>query len=516
MRRFWREHPLWSLLILGAAVRLLAAFCSAGYAMHDDHFLVVEVAQSWVDGRDVYGWITTTKETNTSGRSLFYPGIVAGLFQGLEWCGVEDPRLKTLILRLLQAAYSLLAVFYTYKLVLHWSDERRAREAGLLVALLWLMPYISVRTLAEVVCIPPLLAATWVLVGPRYQEKWYWALWAGVLIGIGFSLRYQTLLYGAGLGAALLWERRWLHALGFALGSAAWIAFMHGWVEWYVWGYPFGKIEYYIRYNLTYKDAYFQHPWYNYLLLLPALLFPIGLLYAWGVFRYGNRYLPMLLGFLFFLVFHSTMPNKQERFIFSIVPMFIALGAMGWGMWTARSEFWQRRQTLSRGLWAAFWLLNTIALLLFSTYYPKQGRVEAMLGMRNAEFGMRNGRSTLDTRHSTLDTRHSEWLVVADGRKEQPAPMPLFYTGRWPEVLYYGKNSTPDAFRAEMAEKGAAPCVILVLENDRTEAVVAGLQTVFPGMVWEGTHASNLLDRFLHWLNPLNRTESVRVYWVGN
>lgn len=94
--------------------------------------------------------------------------------------------------------------------------------------------------------------------------------------------------------------------------------------------------------------------------------------------------------------------------------------------------------------------------------------------------------------------------------------MPLFYTGRWPAVLYYGKNSTPDAFRAEMAEKGAAPCVILVLENDRTEAVVAGLQAVFPGMVWERTHASNLLDRFLHGLNPLNRTESVRVYWVGN
>jgi len=508
MQRFWNQYPLWTLLLLTTTVRVLAAWFSAGYAMHDDHFLVVEVAQSWADGQDVYQWITSTKETNTSGRSLFYPGLVAGVFWTLDQMGCHDPRTKMLILRLLQALYSVLVVYYVYKIVLHWTDEHKAREAGLLVALLWLMPYISVRTLAEVVSIPPLLAATWVLLNPRHAGKWFWPLCAGLLIGVAFSLRYQTLLYGAGLGLALLWQRKWAEMLWVAFGTTLWIAFMHGWVEWYVWGYPFGKIEYYVQYNLVNKDAYFKHPWYNYLLLLPALLFPVGVLYAWGAVREGYRYLPLFLGFLLFLIFHSTLPNKQERFMFTMIPMFIALGAMGWGVWHARSAFWQRRPGLLRGFWAFFWGVNSVALVVFSTYYPKQGRVEAMLGIWNAEYGMRN--MEYGVRNTEYGMRNS--VLVADGKAGTPAPMPLFYCGAWPAVLTYGKDDDPEAFRARLDTLGAAPTYALVLENTASDAVVAELQQVFPDMRLLHTYQSNAFDRFLHWLNPLNRTESVRLY----
>ena len=47
----WR-HPLLLPLLAGLLLRLAAALYGGGYLMHDDHFLVVEAADSWADGED--------------------------------------------------------------------------------------------------------------------------------------------------------------------------------------------------------------------------------------------------------------------------------------------------------------------------------------------------------------------------------------------------------------------------------------------------------------------------------
>jgi hypothetical protein len=477
--RFALRHPLRALLLGAALVRLLAAWFSAGYAMHDDHFLVVEVAQGWADGRDIYQWVTSTWETNTSGRSLLYPGLVAGLFSTLQAMGCDDPMAKMLILRVIQALYSLLTVYYTYRIVRFHGSAAQALEAGAVVAFLWLMPFASVRTLAEVVSIPPLLAATWILL--RYPSGVWRLLGAGLLVGVAFSLRYQTLLYGAGMGLALLGSRRTAEALWYALGTAVWIALVHGWVEWQVWGYPFGKIAYYVQYNAAHQHDYISHPWYNYLLVLPGMLFPLGLVFLWGAIRKGWQYPLLMAGFTAFFLFHSALANKQERFIFSVIPMFAALGVLGWHAWTGSVRYARLYRVCKR----VFWTLNLPALLVFSTYYPKQSRTQALYNLRAL------GGAT--------------HLINADGRTDTPAPLPLFYLGGWPAVADFGKaDPVPEADpRAEYA---------LVVLNKQTGEAVGRLRTAYPDMVALDTSASNYVDQLLHRLNPLNRTEEIILY----
>lgn len=475
------RHPLRALLIGAALVRLLAAYFSGGYAMHDDHFLVVEVAQGWADGKDIYQWVTSTWETNTSGRSLLYPGLVAGLFYALQGIGCLDPMVKMLILRVIQALYSVLTVYYTYRIVRHHGNAAQALEAGALVAFLWLMPFASVRTLAEVVSIPPLLAATWILTRLSRPANAGLLLGAGLLVGIAFSLRYQTLLYGAGMGLALLLQRRAAEALWYALGTAVWIALVHGWVEWLVWGYPFGKIAYYVQYNAAHQNDYISHPWYNYLLVLPGMLFPLGLAFLWGTARKGWQYPLLMAGFLAFFAFHSAVANKQERFIFTVIPMFVALGVLGWNAWPQA----QNRGGLYRVFKRIFWVLNVPALVVFSTYYPKQGRTEAMYALR-----------------AMGNPTH---LINADARTDVPAPLPLYYLGSWPEVESLGKaDLDPKADpRAGYA---------LVVLNKHTGEALARLRQAYPDMVAVDTSASNYVDRMLHWLNPLNRTEEMVIF----
>ena len=52
-----KRHPLLAIIFLAFIVRLFAVFFSQGYLMHDDHFLVIEAAQSWVDGYDYNNWL---------------------------------------------------------------------------------------------------------------------------------------------------------------------------------------------------------------------------------------------------------------------------------------------------------------------------------------------------------------------------------------------------------------------------------------------------------------------------
>ena len=113
----FRSNPLISILVLAFIVRLIAVVFSQGYLMHDDHFLVIEAAQSWVDGYDYNNWLPkNSKSGNPTGHSMFYVGIHYIFLSVLNIMNISDPAVKMFFVRLLHAIYSLLVVFLGYKI----------------------------------------------------------------------------------------------------------------------------------------------------------------------------------------------------------------------------------------------------------------------------------------------------------------------------------------------------------------------------------------------------------------
>jgi hypothetical protein len=155
------KHILW----LALCLRVLSAIFSHGYGWYDDHFRVIEIAQSWVDGKNVGDFLPDAARGITEPReiSLFYPGIHFFLFTLLNLLNVHDPQTKMLVIRILHAVYSLLVVYLGYNITKKLSDEKCARYVGLLLAALWFMPNLSIRSLPEMTCIPPLLFGCWYL-----------------------------------------------------------------------------------------------------------------------------------------------------------------------------------------------------------------------------------------------------------------------------------------------------------------------------------------------------------------
>ena len=372
LRHFWEKHPIVSILLIALLPRLIAAFFSKGYGMHDDHFGPIE--QPFIIMHDHSYW---DDRSGVHGHSIVYPALHFVLFKGMQAVGMQDPQDKMLVVRLLHALYSLLVVYFGFRIAEQLSSRETAKKAGLLLALFWPLPFISVHNLIEVVCIPPMMAGLYYTL--RSEEKRKFAFYAGLCFGLAFVFRYQTLIVAGTAGLILLFRKQWKEALLVAAGSILCASVIQGSADIFAWGYPFASVIEYFRYNSMHSMDYTVGPWYNYtLLLLGAFIPPMSFFLFYGWLKNWRKTSIVFFSTMAFFVFLSSFPNKQERFVFSVVPPIFLLSVIGWMEYTAVSDFWRKHRTAVRSLWIWFWIMNFILLIPFSLYYSKRSRCESM------------------------------------------------------------------------------------------------------------------------------------------
>lgn len=486
------HHPLRTLTIIALVPRLIAAIFSQGYFAHDDHFLIIEAAASWVDGFDYNYWLPWNQGANPtpSGHSFFYVGLHYVLFSALKVLHITDPKAMMLVVRLLHALWSLVVVRVGYRIALHLSDNVIAWRAGLWLALFCFMPFLSVRNLVEVVCIPFLMLGVWRLVrnteGPSVKD----ALIAGVWIGMAMNVRFQTIFFAAGPGLALLLQRRWVPAITYGLGLALPLLMIQGSIDMVLWKRPFAEITQYVMYNLANTTTYGVQPWYNYLLLLAGIFVPplsLGVLF--GFFR-RIRPLVIWLPVFLFLAIHSYFPNKQERFMLPIVPLFFVLGYTAWEQWRAASNWWRGHDRFWRRGLVFAWSLNIVLLVVLCVSYSKRSRVEALYSLR--------------------DQRPVQGLLIED-TTEGEAPMPpLFYLGQWdPTIIPWTDPSADLSTYLHTLPAERHPDVVLFFGEEDLDARMQRIEVALGSLQVIGRAEPGLLDRVIHWLNPVNRNETI-------
>ncbi len=485
-------RPLAALTLIALLPRLIAALFSGGYFAHDDHFLVIEAAASWADGADYNYWLPWNQEGDPrpSGHSFFYVGLHYLLFVVLKGIGITDPKTMMVVVRLLHAVWSIIVVRTGYRIALRLSNPEIAWHTGLLLALFYFMPFLAVRNLVETACIPFLMLGAWRLVrtpeGPTVKD----ALMAGIWIGLAVNVRFQTLFFAAGPGLALLLGRQWRQAVVYGLGLVVPIAAIQGGVDLFLWGRPFAELTEYVTYNMGHTTTYFDQPWYNHLLLLAGIFLPfLGLAIMFGFFR---RWRPLVLWLpvFLFVAIHSYFPNKQERFILPIVPLFFILGFVAWEQWRSASGWWQRHQRLWRRQLLVFWTLNTLFLAVLCVSYSKRSRVEALYTLRNE--------------------RPLKGLLIED-TAEGEAPMPpLFYLGQWAVNVVPWTDPAADlpSYLERFSDQVRPEVVLFFGLEDLQQRMVRTSMALGPLEVI-GTAEPGLVDRVVHWLNPVNRNETI-------
>jgi hypothetical protein len=492
----WEHQPLKLILFLAIFFRLVAAIISKGYGMHDDHFLVLEPAQSWVDGYDYNNWLPGSNTTSTpSGHSFFYVGVHYLILLLMKFAGIINPQTKMFIVRLLHGAFSLITVYFGYKITLKLTDKKTAGITGLMLAVLWFMPFLSVRNLVEIVCIPFLVYGIWLIIDNLDREnRLKYIFYAGLIIGLGFSVRFQIITFAFGIGLALLIKLRWKEALLYGTGFFLSAVALQGGIDYFVWGKPFVELSEYIRYNAENATTYITNSWYNYILLiLGALIPPVSIFLFIGFFSSWQKHLLIFLPTFIFLLFHSLFPNKQERFIFPIIPFIVILGMIGWQNYLLNGKFIKPGIKFLKISWVIFWIINIILLLPFSVMYSKKARVEAMAYLSKFD----------DVKRILVENTFNNKIPMS----------PTFYAGQ--RILEYTvTKDNPVVNLPEIAKinRDYQPRFFLFLEPERLEARISEVQNVFPEMVYDTTIYPGLIDKILYWLNPRNENQTIVIY----
>ncbi|MHC2991618.1 mannosyltransferase, partial [Pontibacter sp. HJ8] len=367
--------PLSVILVIALVIRMVAAFFSKGFAFHDDHFDVITIAQNWL-----YGLPSWLHEDMPPRHSMFYAGIHYVLFYLMEGIGITSPDIKMTVVRVLHGLYSLLIVYYGYKITERLSNQANARIVGLMLALMWFMPFMSVRNLVEMVCIPPFLAAFYHMLKPEERNRNWRYFGAGALFAVAFVLRYHTVLFPLGAGLVLLYRRQWKEIIWLGLGFVVMATLIQGTIDYVFFDYPFHSVVTYFLYNTDNAYNYSTGPVYRFALTILGFMVPPLSVYLLLGYSRTARIAPMLFwaGIVFFVV-HSLFPNKQERFILPLFPLIMILGIIGWQSFVRHSRFWQGHKKLLAFSWSFFWIINILVAVGMALTYTKKSRVAPLV-----------------------------------------------------------------------------------------------------------------------------------------
>jgi hypothetical protein len=480
-----------NVLLVGLLFRLVAVVFSSGYAFHDDHFEMAELVQRWRDG---YSFLWTG--TNVHVFSLVYPGFLYLVFSACHAVGLHEPVQIMFVCRLIHALFSMLSIWYAYKLVLRVSgQEKPAIVATLFMSIFWIFPFMSVRNLREFVCIPFLLAGSYYIADLKagYRQVFLSAL----MFALAFCVRLQILFIPFGIGMTLLFQRQWSRAISFGVSLGICYLLTQGLFDWIYYGDPIASVKEYLRFNADTANIMIQPtgPWYLYLgtlagifFVVPFLLLVAGFIQSWKI-KPARMF---FMGSLLFFIFHCYYSNKQERFILPFIPYFIILGVMGYNLLLEKYKARLKRISSIGIIWLL--ILNTAGLFILSFSSSKKSRVESMTWLRNNE---------------TVSN------LVMEGIGDIPRP-PLFYLGK--EINFYTlteKDSLPQLTLYIPNGPGPEPNYLIMSGDKEKEQRLAKIKKLYPSVQFVKSFRPGFVDNIAYRLNPKhNENETWFVYKI--
>jgi GPI mannosyltransferase 3 len=322
------------LLAVSLLVVVVTAVRSVTFFHPDEHFQILEFAglKLGFTPASALPW-----EFAAGIRPFLQPALCFGVIRVLQTLGMNDRFAFACVLRLLFGALYWLSVVLLCQTQARGSTSDSQRRPPYWVLFTGFLPYLAVRTSSEtfsaalftlgtVLVLPKPAAAAKNRAAPqRLTLSGKTALAAGALLGLAFEARYQTAIMTLGLAGWLAYSRvsrtAWpALAVGFTLALALGAACDR-------WGYGhwcFPPAAYF-KANLLNGVAkqYGTSPVFAYLYLPVANLFaPVVVLLILGLMLTWVRYPGHLVTWvaLPFVVIHSLLAHKEERFLFPIIP----------------------------------------------------------------------------------------------------------------------------------------------------------------------------------------------------
>jgi hypothetical protein len=341
-----------------------------------------------------------------------------------------------------------------------------------------------------------------------------WVL-AGFLGALAVAFRFQLAIFFLSFPLILCFQKSYKKAFLYGFTFVLGFAIIEGGMGWYYFKKPFYAICNYFLYNIAHKNDFIQGSIFKYFLDVLGMFITIGLFMWIGFYESMKRHALLSLPILFFLIAHSVFPNKQERFIFPILPLFIILS---WNSWMNfienKSVLWQK---ISKKLLNVFWSLNIVLLMIFVTYFPKKSRIQLMGYFANTQklavntiFDLSEISYELQMPYAYSNFKIHEKFFIVDNHL--PAKDSFFSI--WRNDIYFSNSINILKTDTNILPKTQ----FLVICNAKNEAQkVAHYQETFNVKLKYITKFEPVwFEKLLHKINPANKIEIFTLYKIQN
>ena len=318
-------------LLLGLCARLTSSFVGLGFHARDDYYHLLAPALAWLENPE-FDWLTSGMPA-AGARSFLPPKILYGLLQFMQNLGIHEPENLLRGLHGFLGIYSLLTIVSTYLLVQKLTgDEKTTTLATWATALHFLMPYAGTRLLIEAMAMPPLIYGLY-LVAHRQSAR---IVIGGFFIAVSCWFRFQVGVAALGVALALFFmahrENRtgqgYRDVLALATGGFIGVLFQ-GLFDYATTGQFLGPVIENFRLNLNphselTRSGLFSYVGFFLLLTIP----PFTIVIAKPLWRAVKSYPLISFPFLLFVLVHSLIGHKEERFMLPVFPLLLVLLAM--------------------------------------------------------------------------------------------------------------------------------------------------------------------------------------------
>ena len=283
-------------------------------------------------------------------------------------------------LRLLTAILALTAIHFFIQSTKNKFNSKSVQNGYYVLSyFLWFIPYLSVRFSSETWSGLVLLLSLALILKNPVKKSTFFTI--GILLGIGFLLRFQIAFAIVGLFLWLLFinKTKIYSLIIVSIGFLLMVVFGTGIDSWFYGEFVFTPWNYFHTTIINNNSPSFGvSPWYFYLVKLfsfPSYFVGIPLvlaIIALIICRPKNIY---LWCFIPFLIAHSIIPHKEERFLFPMVYYAPVLLAMAYGL---LYKFIQKRtvtKAVNYLLLLLFVVVNVIGLAVMSLTGPEKGRL---------------------------------------------------------------------------------------------------------------------------------------------
>lgn len=491
LKRFIQNHPLLFCLTIAIILRFFAVIFSRGYMAHDDHFENVRMAYLWFSGDMFKADGTLTWIGAPAGgisRSTFYPLLLFLMMKVFAIFGVVDLNLFMYFNRGLHAILSLLVVVLGFKYVKMQADRKAATICGLLLAGHFLMPFMSVRNLIEVVSGEILLPSLFLSYLALKKNEDIYHLYAGLLMGLAWMIRPQVLFAMLPIPFIILFVQKRFRPLLLYLSSFSVIVLAQGVLDTFTVGKFLGSQINYVIGNWKHPHDISQ-PVYQFLLLaLGVFIPPFSIVFLGSIFHkkvIGNN-LVLSSATLSFFVIHSLINNKQERFLLPIFPELVILGVLGLFYLYQKKGWYFKKDGLRKTLWGVFAVFNILLLIPTTLNYSHKDRVEPLVFLSRQK----------DVRGIVFDCTEKDIFIPYC---YLGTSKPFFRITEWEELEKIAETENPN--------------YVVIFSDNALEKHLVNLERYLGKVEIIKYVNASLVDQTLHFLNPKhNKTKGA---WVG-